>query len=383
MIRWIESKEDFFALKDEWNALLGTMESPCIFLTWEWMYTWWDYYISADSSCRLFILLISEDNGKLSGIFPGFLKNCRGISGIHHIKLGFLGSGIEAPDHLDIIAGPSKKEGIINEIFGYFRGPATKIDIIELTDIDEDSGSTDLLLKTTQLFNYSATKHIASTCPYLKLSSDYEKYVSSLSLNFRSHLKRRTKGLMEKERAVFDEVREKNELQDIVNRLFLLHLKRWQKKIDKTIFYSENRQKFHSRLAAAFQDSSFLRLFFLSVDSEVVACLYCFEYGDKMYFYQSGFDPDWALKSVGTVLMGKVIETCILEKKIEFDFLRGAEAYKRKWTSDSRQTYNVIIGLTKKGKFISFCRMAIRDLKKGLKRFGIGYRLYKKLTSSG
>jgi hypothetical protein len=379
MIRLIESKEEFFKLKDEWNVLLNKMDSPCIFLTWEWMYTWWDYYLSGDKSCHLFILLISDQNSNLVGILPAYLRTCGIIPGIHYTRMRFLGSETESPDYLDIISEPSKTNLVLDDLFTYFKNCTGKIDYIEFTDINEESSSLSLLAENSKKSNYYCRAYITSVCPYLKLPAGYETLISSLSSKFRSNLNRYTKILMEKEGVIFNEVTGKNELQQMVDTLFLLHKKRWGKYLNKSKFYSKNRMEFHSRLAAVLYDSSFLRLFYLSIKSDVIACLYCFDYRNKLYDYQKGFDPNCALKGAGIVLIGKSIEKCIHEQKVEYDFLRGKEEYKLRWTSDIRHTYSIETGLTAKGKCIFLYRSLITNIKTNLKRFTFGYKIYRKL----
>jgi len=376
MIRLIDTKEEFFSLRDGWNKLLYSMDSPNFFLTWEWMYTWWDYYFSNDRSYKLFIILVTDQNGKLVGIFPAYIKHSKGIFSLKYRTLRFLGSEIEDPDYLDLITESSIKEMVLNEIFDYLKDSYQEIDYIELTDIIQQSSSMDLFLKTLKNYKYYNRKYIGSVCPYLKLPSDFEKYLTSLSSNFRYNLRRRSKFLFNKEGVKFNEVVSKNELEPLVEILFSLHKKRWEGNIHQSIFYNKKRIEFHSRLASMLYDSALLRLFYLSVNEEVIACLYSFEYKNKIYFYQSGFDPRWALKSPGLVLMGKIIERCILEKKEEFDFLRGKEHYKLKWTSDFRQTCNIEVGLTLKGKLVFLYKIPIFYMKAFLKYFRANETLY-------
>ena len=49
------------------------------------------------------------------------------------------------------------------------------------------------------------------------------------------------------------------------------------------------------------------------------------------YFYQSGFDPAYSKLSPGTVMIAHAIRRAIEGGYTTFDFLRGDEAYKRRW----------------------------------------------------
>jgi len=39
----IQDTACFEAMRDEWNELLKSSACDCLFLTWEWLYTWWKY----------------------------------------------------------------------------------------------------------------------------------------------------------------------------------------------------------------------------------------------------------------------------------------------------------------------------------------------------
>jgi hypothetical protein len=369
MIRIIKTKEAFFLLQDEWKHLLSLMEEPCIFLTWEWMYTWWNDYCSGNSSCELFIITFYNERGELIGILPTYLKKCWGLWNISNWQLQFLGGGFESPDHLDIISEVSHRESFLRATLSYLKKLEPPIDFIAFHDLRGSSPTIDLLLKITKEYHILSKKYIASVCPYLKLPDHYEKYLSTLSSKFRFNLKRYTKIVLEKDKAQFVEVKEKEELNEKIDKLFSLHDMRWQNKKMESGFSHDKIKEFHMHLSHALLDRSYLRFFYLGVQSEIIACLYCFEYHHKLYYYQSGFDPDWSKKSVGTVLIGKIIEKSIAEGKEEFDFLRGDEEYKTRWTRDARETCHIEMGLTLKGKIIFSYKNLIRSSKIRMKAF--------------
>jgi hypothetical protein len=41
-IERIEDVGRFATMAEEWNALLRDSDADCFFLTWEWLYTWWE-----------------------------------------------------------------------------------------------------------------------------------------------------------------------------------------------------------------------------------------------------------------------------------------------------------------------------------------------------
>ena len=59
----------------------------------------------------------------------------------------------------------------------------------------------------------------------------------------------------------------------------------------------------------------------------------------RTYLYISGFDPEYAPLSPGTLMFGHSIAHAMGEGAREFDFLRGRERYKYFWGARDRPCY--------------------------------------------
>jgi CelD/BcsL family acetyltransferase involved in cellulose biosynthesis len=119
--------------------------------------------------------------------------------------------------------------------------------------------------------------------------------------------------------------------------LFDLHDRRWKERGGSDAFSSRGVLSFHEEFSRLALDRGWLRLFILRVAGEPAAALYGFRYRATFCFYQSGFDPRFAQKSVGLVMMGLTIQSAIEESAREFDFLHGDEAYKSLWARNRRE----------------------------------------------
>ena len=70
----------------------------------------------------------------------------------------------------------------------------------------------------------------------------------------------------------------------------------------------------------------------IGLDTRIEAVLYCFAFRDRTCYYQGGFEPTLGKLSLGTVLTSHAIRAAVDEGRSEFDFLRGEEPYKDRWT---------------------------------------------------
>ena len=71
-----------------------------------------------------------------------------------------------------------------------------------------------------------------------------------------------------------------------------------------------------------------LRFYSLNLDGQAVAMVLNFDLGERLYMYNSGYDPDYAHYAVGLMSKTLLIEDAIRFGRTAVDFMRGDEAYK-------------------------------------------------------
>lgn len=76
-------------------------------------------------------------------------------------------------------------------------------------------------------------------------------------------------------------------------------------------------------------------------DGQASACVFGYSDTDCYYLYNSSFDPAYSSLSPGVVLLTSLIEKVIAEGLTRFDFLKGAETYKRRLGAVHRPLYTV------------------------------------------
>jgi CelD/BcsL family acetyltransferase involved in cellulose biosynthesis len=177
---------------------------------------------------------------------------------------------------------------------------------------------------------------------YIRLEGlEWEGYLASRSRNFRSQIRRRERALRRDHQV---EVRSATEatLEADLACFFDLHARRWQGR-GRSSLEADGAKPSLSRFAELAQQRGWLRLRLLEVDGAAVATFMGWRIGENFAFYQSGFDPSWAEKSVGIVLMATTIRSALEEGAAEFDMLLGDEPYKNRFTNASRPVQTVIL----------------------------------------
>src|SRR5258706_16474546 len=100
-IETIADAAGFRALRDEWTRLLERSASDCIFLTWEWLHTWWEHF----GTSRGLALIAVRQGDDLIGLAPLWFKRVRLGVIVPCSMFCCLGTGSVGAANLAVIAG--------------------------------------------------------------------------------------------------------------------------------------------------------------------------------------------------------------------------------------------------------------------------------------
>ncbi len=123
--------------------------------------------------------------------------------------------------------------------------------------------------------------------------------------------------------------------------LRLFHLNRK----DKSRFMDETMGGYFRALIDRLARHGLLRLYFLEVADRPVASVLCFDYLGTRYLYNSGYDAQYQELSVGILSKVFSIRAAIEGGCGRYDFLKGAETYKRRIGGQERSLYRFEIAL--------------------------------------
>jgi CelD/BcsL family acetyltransferase involved in cellulose biosynthesis len=365
----IETMEAFHALREEWNGLLHKSRSRCIFLQWEWLYNWWLSYGGEEN--RLHIL-VAREHGRTIGIAPLYLRR-GGLKRFREIV--FLGSNVVCSDYLDFILPEGREEEILSAMLGFLQETRDGWEVISLTDVPSTSGS--IAFVEAFFGEGRVTVDEAYTeCPYMELEDGWDAVSRGFSPSLRTGLGRKVRKFERLPEASFFQVEKREDLERYYDEFVRLNELRLGVKDLASPFSSREFRDFHRRILEAFLERGMARLCFLKVKDEVIAGIYLLVYGERVHYYQSGFDLKWGKLSPGNVLFYYSIRDALERGAREFDFLQGNEAYKDAWTRTKRFNAKVTVyNDTLKGRMAGFfsrgirgARSLVRRMREGLSR---------------
>ncbi|MBI5547730.1 MAG: GNAT family N-acetyltransferase [Deltaproteobacteria bacterium] len=321
----------FAALREEWTDLLrASAAGP--FLSWAWLYPWWRR-VAPQVQPR--VLVARDEAGKLVGVLPlGESQERR--SGVPVTRWGFLGDSWVGSDYLEVLA-PRGRE---RELTGFFAEQlaekARRFDVLELLDLPRGSPLGEEVLARLASGALRADRAPRAVCPLVKIEGDFEAYLRSVGRS--DNLSRRKRWVVAQPGFALERVEEPRAAALALTEFFRLHALRWEKDGGSQGIQGPALRSFHRDATALLAKDGMLRLYTLRLGARAVASVYGIVLGDRFYYYQSGYDPEYARRSVGLVLLGETLADAFRERRVAFELLRGSEPYKFEWANDRRET---------------------------------------------
>src|SRR5579871_144636 len=319
------------ALREDWSDLLSASDGDCLFLSWEWLRTWWRHLAGE----RRLAMIAVRSRGLLIALAPLCARSVSILGRRPLPVLEFLGTGWVGSDYLDFIV----RRGYEAEAQRAFESTlATGGQVIDFAQMRKMGNFAGKVAASLANCGWRMVETISNTCPFIPLSgATWESYLGSLGSEHRYNFNRKWKRLNKDHSVIFHRVDREEECREAVDLTIQLHRKRWSEHGKSDAFHTEALIEFHREFCLLALRRGWLRLYTLRVDEKPAACLYGFLYNRIFYFYQSGFDPAYQKMSVGLVSMGLGIQSAIEDGAIEYDLLHGNEDYKSHWSRESRE----------------------------------------------
>ncbi len=333
--------EQFRELEPEWNTLLQRTAVDSVFLTWEYLSTWWKHY---GDHFRLRVLTArSGDDGRLVGIAP--MMTGRGhkfpFSQFRYLTLlGGLGDSLA--EFQDFIIEPGWEARLVPAFYGMMTEDLkSEWDILQFDLIDEASPVLPHVLTTVPQFGGHTVQLTSHPSPYLNLPASWDDLLRSKSKNFKKQFKNHWNRLHKNHDVRLLTPGDDLPLDDAARELVRLNDERWKER--GQAFQSDTFRNFHRDLMDVFGQRGWLYFRLLQVDHTYAAARYDFVYRNKIWNFQGGWDPDFAHLSLGRLFLGMGIQWAIEHGLTEYDFLKGMSDYKKSWASDVRYLLSIQI----------------------------------------
>jgi CelD/BcsL family acetyltransferase involved in cellulose biosynthesis len=292
--------------------------------------------------------------------------------------VSFLGDGATGCDYLDVLAAPDREAEVrtaVLEALGELPW-----DLCDLDGFWRESPTAQFLAQ--RFPNGRAVRssmaglggspaqvvrdaRLRFVCPRIPLTGTYAELLGSLGR--RENLRRREKWLHKQPGVSIEVARTPEEARIAVERFLELHRARWSVEGGSDGLTDARHDAFHRVAVQQLAHRGWLRLYTLFAARRPVASVYGVVHKGKFLYYQSGYDPAWASKSVGLVLLARTVQDAFGEGLSEFDFLHGNEAYKTQWARAERWTIQVRLFRGARGRAARVAASAARTARETVK----------------
>jgi CelD/BcsL family acetyltransferase involved in cellulose biosynthesis len=345
----IEDIRDLEACRAEWGELLTASAADRPMLSPLWLLAWWRTFGGVEG--RRLKAWTFRARGRLVGLVPLLLRRHRHFGVLPMRRLELLGSGEREADeimseYLGPIVARGYEDAVADALLEQLASQETRWQEIVLSALDGDAPAVAALLAALSRQGWSSQHGPFTCCPFVKLPSCWDDYLSGLSRNHRSWANRSLRDFRDWagddwrfERAVSE-----SDLARGREILVQLHGQRWSKDGKAGVFTSPLFLRFHDEVMPRLLGQKALELCWLSVRGRPIAVVYSIVWRNRIYFYQSGRAVD-VPKSIrpGVVLHLEAIRHAIEEGREEYDFLGGAARYKMQLASNTHPLVSIRI----------------------------------------
>lgn len=306
----------------EWDALSESTDAG-YFTGPGWAMSWYDTF-ARGSEC---MVATWSDNSGVTAIapmvrfaeplLPGTVGGGPGVKAWRNI-----GSGIGGADHVGFACCDSYRDDVLEWVFAQ-RGS------VNLASLSSD-WIEPLRRRGTRVSDTTNTYAVDISGGSRPGSKKLWKHI----IRSRRHLS--------DEGVEFDHVAGNSISGEDLRALFSLHGER-SDRVGRRTTFTASRARFHELLVARSTGVHFPYLVRARVGERLVGALYGFAGPRRLSYYQSGWEPSYERRSLGSVLIGDAIDLALARGVSTFDFLRGDEPYKLRFGAEVIQDVSVFV----------------------------------------
>ena len=298
-------------LREPWQHLYEQCPDAPIFLSWEWVSTWWGHF--HDGFTPHVVTL--RDAEQLVAVAPLMMSD--GASP----TLSFMQRD-ETTDYADVLAPPGFRERATGALLEYLTALCGASGSARLEPIPEGSP----LLRAVDTEARHLVGEPIQPCPTVQLADTWDGYLAGLTKKDRHELRRKLRRAESAGNLQYEVATSSDALDLPLQDFYRLHQSSSDPK--KAQFLEPHLQAFFTDAARTLAERGWLRLSTLRLDGAAIASLLSFDRGSTVSLYNSGLDPEFRWLSPGIIIIAYELQAAIAAGRSHYDFLRGDEPYK-------------------------------------------------------
>lgn len=334
----VSSLDELNALQTDWDRLAYASEAPNVFTTFVWYRTWIARRIEETGSGRLEpFVLVARQNEAIVGIAP-LVRRIAVRGGLPVRKIEFVTTH---SDYNELVIGsdvPALTAAMLNAL----ALSADNWDILDLMDLRNDTDQTSQLERAAVRAGLGYRSFAEPDgCLYMPIHAPWSETSTRKQLRFarRASLAFGQRALEGFHARVIDQPHLESEL---LQRLIAVEAqKHVAGKLSQPVV-GRYRDVFQA-LVDTLGPRGEIAIVVVEQNNRLIAWRWLYCCGTKLWDYLTAYDHAFSELSPGTILLCKAIDYGFAHGFDEFDFLRGMDAYKQRWTSTFRSNRHIVL----------------------------------------
>lgn len=315
----------FAGFETLWHQTRSQLNWNCLFMLPFWLRTVHAYAGRTGDA----LLLTVSDGDTCVGIVPLAVEN----------ETVFFMGNPQVCDYQDLIAAPGCELSVLQAVIGHLAERGLRR--LDLGTLRPDAVVLAALKQLTHDGLLEFTQVDDDVTFETALPASWEQYLQQLDGKQRHEVRRKLRRLESSARIAFHTAgkADLNTCTDAFIDLFR------RNREDKAAFMTDGMKTYFRTLIAESARHQVLGLHLLMVDDQTAAAVLCFDYNGVRYLYNSGYDQHYEDLSVGVLSKLLSIRRAIEMRCVRYDFLKGAEIYKKRIGGSQVPLYRCFVTL--------------------------------------
>jgi CelD/BcsL family acetyltransferase involved in cellulose biosynthesis len=317
-------------LLEDWDVVLAASARPSVFLTRDWVTSWWAAF---GRGAEPWLLRVTGPAGETLGLAPLYLGRAPGAVRLPIRRLGIIGDHSVGSEYLGLIARAGQERAVGQAVAGHLAAEGARWDLADLSGLVEgDPAASALEAPLRDRASWSRTQR--QGCSAVALPDSFEAYLAGVGSKFRQAYRQRANKLHRSCTVRYLLTASEADLGPHLEALFRMHQAHWTALGFPGSFGDQRMRRFYLDVSRRLLRAGRLRFWQLEVDGVIRASQFGFAYDGVLHSLQESYDTSFrapGIGGLGVVLRAHAIKAAIEEGLRSYDFLGGTEDFKRRW----------------------------------------------------
>jgi hypothetical protein len=333
-LKIITKPDELRAIQEDWSALCERSSNKGVYQCYEWCWASYEIFHPND---QLYVLILTDDFGHLSGIAPLVITSGT-YRGIKVRKIGFVKNDQNPANDFILSEG---LEEICLKIFMDHLVKFSKWEFIELQKVRVE-GLTCACLQKLLLKNgntFGTKENIQS--PYILIDKNWNDFWKAKSKRFRKAMQNKINRVKNLKNLVIDKITVTSAITPELEDVLKISAKSWKHDIGNDLLTRESNWNFYKDICDLLGPRGLICIWFLRLDTAPVAFEFHIQYEGVVYPIRADYDKAYKDISPGSILEYEIIKSLFTDKNAsEYNSCGHTYDYLMNWTDITRKHHN-------------------------------------------